>query len=182
MKRLPIAVACWIAVALLPQIAPAQVAQQTQPKERITFDGTTLVLAAQEKSDDESIKEYIPEGQTLEAWSHLASVRTYANHQDPKMLAGALVKQVKANYPQSPCSLRDNAATGESLVDFVVWPPDKSFVEFNVFKYGKGENGGVVAQQYAVREYKDPNGFLESLRPVRERILAEMIRGLQPAP
>jgi hypothetical protein len=160
----------------------AQVAQQALPKERIAFDGTTLVLASQEKNAEESIKEYIPEGQTLEAWSHLASVRTYANHQDPKMLAGALVKQVKANYPQSPCSLRENTTTGESMVDFVVWPADKSFVEFNVFKYGKGENGGVVAQQYAIRDYKDPNGFLESLRPVRERVLAEMTRGLQAAP
>jgi hypothetical protein len=65
--------------------------------------------------------------------------------------------------------------TGDVIVDFVVWPPDVSFVEFNVFKYSKREEGGIEAQQYAVRAYgKEGQEFLKGLKAVRERLVPLM--------
>ena len=51
------------------------------------------------------------------------------------------------------------------IVDFVTWPADPAFVEFNIFKYTRKPGGGLVAQQYALRDYQDTTGFLRSLGP-----------------
>jgi hypothetical protein len=48
-------------------------------------------------------------------------------------------------------------------------------VEYNVFKYQAKQGGGLTAQQYAIRQYKDIPGFLAKLRPEKERLMKEMI-------
>jgi hypothetical protein len=69
------------------------------------------------------------------------------------------------------------------IVDFVTWPADRAFVELNIFKYARKPGGGLVAQQYALRDYQDTTGFLRSLGPVRERLVGLMAKeGLRPAP
>ncbi len=74
------------------------------------------------------------------------------------------MQQLKKEYPDSPSSIIENPQTGEVIVDFVVWPADASFVEWNVFKYAKRPEGGVVAEQYALRAYEDSEAFLKGLR------------------
>jgi hypothetical protein len=77
----------------------------------------------------------------------------------------------------------ENPATGEVIVDFVTWPADHAFVEFNVFKYARRAGGGLIAQQYALRDHQDTTAFLRGLRPVRERLGGLMAKeGLRPAP
>ena len=148
--------------------------------ETISFDGNVLELASHEDSPSQSLKEFIPAGETLETWTKLAAIREYKDFEDSKLMVGSLVKQLNKQYPDSPSSIIENPTTGEVIVDFVVWPPDGSFVEFNVFKYSKNPTGGLVSQQYALREYKDAEGFLKGLRPVRERLVELMTEGLQP--
>jgi len=141
----------------------------------VSFDGQTLVLAAQGENDNEQVLEFIPKGEKLDRWTRLASVRVYDKSQDPKLLAGGLVKQVKMAYPQAPCAIMEHAATGASIVDFVVGPADGSMVEFNIFKYSRMDDGRVVAEQYAIRRTGDVRGFLaRELRPLRERLLPLM--------
>ncbi|MFZ4733757.1 MAG: hypothetical protein ACOYK7_14555 [Pirellulales bacterium] len=141
----------------------------------VSFDGQTLVLASQGANDNEQVLEFIPEGEKLDRWTRLASVRVYDKSQDPKALAGGLVKQVKMVYPQAPCALMEHAATGASIVDFVVGPADGSMVEFNIFKYSRMDDGRVVAEQYAIRRTGDVRGFLaRELKPLRERLLPLM--------
>ncbi len=146
----------------------------------VRFDGNVLNLASQEQGSGRTLKEYIPEGETLETWTKLASVRQYDNLHDPKAVVGALIEELRKQYPESPSSVIQNPTTGEVIVDFVVWPPDGSFVEFDVFKYQKRAEGGLIAEQYALREYRDVEGFLKGLRPVRERLVELMADGLQP--
>ncbi len=148
--------------------------------ETVEFDGNVLELASLEDSPGQSLKEFIPAGETLETWTKLAAIREYKDFDDPKLMVGSLVKQLNKQYPDSPSSIIENPTTGEVIVDFVVWPPDASFVEFNVFKYSKNPTGGLVSQQYALREYKDAEGFLKGLRPVRERLVELMTDGLRP--
>lgn len=172
-------------VALLLAVAPAAVsaadpaAKPAAPQEAVTFDGRTLVLAWQGEIPGGLAREFVPAGEKTEAWTRLASIRTYTGADDPKELAVSLVKGVKAESPQAPCSIRQDGATGDVLVDYVFWPADNSSVEFNVFRFSKGPDG-VVAHQYAIREHRDPKGFIEELRPVRERLLGEMAKGLVP--
>lgn len=149
-------------------------------KEVVRFDGQTLTLAWEGNNPDESVKEYIPEGEKLESWKKLASIREYPKSNDPKALATELVQTLKKQNPNAPSSMIENPKTGEVMVDFITMPPNNSFVEFNVFKYGPKPGGGVVAQQYALREYKDITTFLKGMKPVRERLLELMVTtGLQ---
>lgn len=148
--------------------------------EHIQFDGRTLGLAFENATDLERVKEYIPGDQKLERWTVLASIREFPGLNDVPATVGALIKQLNKDYPQSPFSLIENPDTGDAIVDFVVWPADGSFVEFNILRYQKNPAGGLIAQQYALRDYEDPEGFLKKLRPLRERLINLMAKdGLQ---
>ncbi len=148
-------------------------------KQSVQFDGNLLDLASQVESDGQVLREYIPAGETLEHWTKLAAIREYDALDDPKGVVVRMLQQLKRQYPDSPGAMMENPTTGEIIVDFVVWPPDASFVEFNVFKYQKRAGGGLIAEQYALREYQDTEGFLKGLRPVRERLVELMTEGLQ---
>jgi hypothetical protein len=141
------------------------------------------VLAWQGGTADETVREYVPTGETLESWTKLASIREYPRLDDPRAVAANLVRALRQQNPAAQSAMIENPATGEVIVDFVTWPADRAFVEFNVFKYARKPGGGLVAQQYALRAYQDTTGFLRGLRPVRERLVELMAKeGLRSAP
>ncbi|MBI2826834.1 MAG: hypothetical protein HYX69_19340 [Planctomycetia bacterium] len=96
---------------------------------------------------------------------------------DPKEVAKELAKKLDARDPPAPNDISENEETGEVIVDFIIWPDgfskpeDAPYVEFDIFKYSKNEGGGLVAEQYALREYDDIKGFLGGLKPVRKRLI-----------
>ncbi len=156
-------------------------AQDAEAKPSVEFDGQTFYLAYDGEDDDASIREFLPQGQQLDSWTQIASIRTFEKIDDPSAFAIASLQQLKRDYPQSPSYLYDNPGAGIVTLDFVVWPADESFVEFNVFRYEKQDNGGIVAQQYALRAYgDDTEPFLKELGDHRSRIVALMATdGLQ---
>jgi len=157
--------------------AAADGATQT---EQITFDGQKLKLAFDATSEGDTIKEYIPDGEKLQKWTKLASIGEYPKLNDAHELAAAVVREVEEKNPKADAHLKHNEETGETVIDFVVWPEDKSFVEFNVFKFKKNEYGGITSEQYAVREYKEPEKFAGDLESLRERLVEKMTEdGLQ---
>ena len=95
----------------------------------------------------------------------------YPNHDDPKTLAANLVRMLKQQNPDAPSRMIQNPETGDVIVDFVTWPADSAFAEFNVFRYSKKRGGGLVAYQYAVRDYTDLRAFLKGPGPVRQRLV-----------
>jgi len=148
----------------------------------IAFDGKRLVQADEGKTAAERWREFLPPGDKFERWTTLASIREYPGHADPKALAGELVRALKRSTPDAPMSILEHQASGDVIVDFITWPPDHAFVEFNLFRYGKRDGGGVVAQQYALRAYGDASDFLRKLKTERPRLLDAMAKaGLQPA-
>lgn len=172
----------FIAAAFTCLVLPAA-ADEPSPAadEQVHFDGETLELAFEGEDTDAAIKEFLPAGEKLERWTRLAAIRRFNNLDDPVAYATATIKELKEKYPQSPSSVIENPKTGVVVLDFVVWPEDGSFVEFNVFRYEKRPGGGLVSQQYAVRAYGDKQEpFLLGLRDVRERLVAHMAgEGLQ---
>lgn len=172
-----------LALAALLTVAWPALALDTFPTSRaLTFDGTRLVEAADGTTRVERWREFVPAGETLERWTKLASVREYPTHTDVKALAGELVRALKRRYPEAPSSILENPTTGEVIVDFIVWPPDRAFTEFDLFRYGKRDGGGVVAQQYALRVYGDATAFLRALKAERARLLDLMAKeGLRAA-
>lgn len=170
-------------LALMSIVGPNCFGQEKSAKKKsasaneyVTFDGVKLLLEFDTKDDNQALKEYIPEGETLEKWERLASVRVFKKFDDPKNATEALALGVKTHNPLAQLAIKHLADKGESVIDFVTWPPDGSFVEFNVFKYVKHKQGGLVAYQYALRKYGDEESkqFLRDLRPLRLRLVKLM--------
>lgn len=149
----------------------------------VAFDGKRLAQAAQGGTPVERWREFVPDGEAIARWTHLASIREYPGHADPMTLATGLLQALKKQNPDAPSSIIRHPATGEVIIDFVTWPPDRAFTEFNLFRYGKREGGGVVAQQYALRRYGDAADFLRGLKAERVRLVDLMAKeGLRAAP
>ncbi len=185
-----ISIALGIALTLAVSMANAEEpATDAVPSENridgktVEFDGQTLELAWEGGEPGSAIREFIPAGETLDNWTHLASIREYAAIDDPRALAAETLESVKKNYPGAPHNMAENPDTGETVIDFLVGPPDGSFVEYNIFKYAKRPAGGVIAQQYAVRAYGNTDEFVKDVLPaIQGRVIDEMTTtGLKPS-
>jgi hypothetical protein len=169
-------------VALALAASPALALDALPGAKAVSFDGKRLAHAAEGRTPVERWREFVPPGEKLERWTALASVREYPGHRDPKALAGELVKALKQRYPGAPFAILENPSIGDVIVDFIAWPDDRAFTEFNLFRYGRRDGGGVVAQQYALRVYGDASDFLRGLKAERPRLIDAMAKGgLKPA-
>jgi hypothetical protein len=150
-------------------------------KETVQFDGQTLELAFTGDDSEATIKEFVPEGEKLDSWTRLAAIREFEELDNPVDYGLATIEQLKKQYPKSPSAIKEDPDTGAVILDFVVWPEDASFVEFNVFRLEKRAGGGLVSQQYAVRAYGDAaEPFLKDLASERARLVGQMTsQGLQ---
>lgn len=166
----------WLALVLL-CFVPSLPAADKLPKESVTFDGHTLYLASEEKNSSVHLREYLTKGETFEHWTRLAGIFEYPRDNDVKAVVSRLIDGLKKANPDAKSAVIENPTTGELIVDFVTWPPGVAFVEFNVFLYGKNPAGGLIAKQYAVREYKDTTAFLKKLKDERTRLVELMAAG-----
>jgi hypothetical protein len=147
----------------------------------MTFDGQKLNFASKAgNADGTAVIEYLPAGQNLEKWTKLAAVWTYAEINEPQRLADAILDDLNKKGPDAAAHKNNSQNPDEAVIDFLAWPDDKSYVEFNVWKFRKRDGGGVIGEQYAVRDYTDPKKFVSELGPQREKLVKEMINnGLQ---
>jgi hypothetical protein len=152
----------------------AKAPKPTELPQAVEFDGQKLLLAWQGENPEQPIAEFIPEGETLDKWTHLASIRRYPDLEDAQGLAKMTVEEVEKTYPGSPTNLVDDPKSSDAIIEFVVESPDETFAEYNLFKYAKDPAGGVVAQQYALRTYGDRKTFLDELTAKRQKLLDEM--------
>lgn len=163
---------------VLVTLVPAAGRGGAEPKEAIVLDGVTYLLAWEQEEGGATLREYLPEGETLEHWSHMVAVREWSHLSDPSAAADALLEALARDNPLARSQKLAKPATGEVLVDFVTWPADGSFAEFNVFRYGKAARGkGIVAFQLAWRGYDDREAFFEALKRERPRLLEVVAKG-----
>ncbi|HEY2762091.1 MAG TPA: hypothetical protein VGI75_15140 [Pirellulales bacterium] len=147
----------------------------------ITFDGKTLdFVSSSGNADGTSVVEYLPAGQNLEKWTELGAIWVYSEIDDPQRLASVIIDDLKQKSPEAAAHRSDSPNADEPVIDFIAWADDKSYVEFNVWKFRKRDGGGVIGEQYALREYADPQKFVRELGPQRDKLVKEMIAdGLQ---
>ena len=101
------------------------------------------------------LKEYLPSGETLENWNHLASVRIFKNLTDPDAYLEGLGKQVVKKDPAARYQILKNGS-GLTVLDFLAFSDPsipKPYAEWNLMKatYIPGE--GLVLYQFAMRIY-----------------------------
>jgi len=143
-------------------------------KEWVEFNGQRLVFAFEGKNPVEILREYIPTGEKLDSWTQFAAIHEYPAQIDPMVFARTMADALKKKNPAFQSAIHQNDKTGEVMIDFVMWPADTSFIEFNVFRLQKKEGGGIVAQQYAVRAYEKQMDFMKGLAALRAKLLPLM--------
>jgi hypothetical protein len=149
------------------------------PPKSLEFDNQTLNLAWSGGEPGSLIREYIPAGETLEHWTHLASIREYTGPafsapDGPAELATETLKTTRELYPNTPAAQLENPTNGDTIIYFCAWPDDQSYLEYNVFKYAKRPAGGIVAWQYALRVYGDATEFTKKLPELSDHLVNEM--------
>lgn len=114
-------------------------------------------------------QEYVPEGQSVEAYSQMFMVDVMTNGTSVREAAGTMVdglKQRQASDPVVNFALIENDATGEIILDFVLSDDSSGtvIVEWNAYRYVPLENG-VAMFGISRRGYDD--GASELLRGLK---------------
>lgn len=147
---------------------------QTEVPKSLTFDGIKFAKAFSDTSVAGPFSEYLPNGQKLESWTQLMGIYQFPKLKDPKAAAVNLGAMIKEQNPGAQFQVLENEEAGIAMVDFVTWPADSAYVEFNIWKYRKASGGGLIAVQYAERAYSDQEGFLKKLRARRDAVIPMM--------
>jgi hypothetical protein len=164
----------FVTYSLVATIAPAADNPQA-PVESVCFGEQELELAWEIKSASNNMKEFIPKGQTLRSWTTFVGVYEYPLIGDPRAFALQMAESVKHQNPRAQSAMSYNAKTGVSIIDFVTWPVDAKFVEYNVFRFERHPSKGIIGYQYAVRDYKDKKTFFKNLEALRKQSIKTMM-------
>ncbi|NWG86644.1 MAG: hypothetical protein HXY26_03885 [Hydrogenophilaceae bacterium] len=121
----------------------------------VSFDGQVFLKrfeAAQPNGD--KLVEFVRDGEALENWTKLIGFRYQQLPRidnDAKKAAAAMAQVVKATNPGAPAQVMVNDQN-EAILDFLILSKDAKFMEFNLFKYAKSNDGNaVVSFQFAYR-------------------------------
>lgn len=103
----------------------------------------------------DKLLEFVRDSESFEKWTKLIGFRYQqlpGAGNDPAQTAAGMAKHIKSNYPKAPSQVLVNERKTEAILDFLIWPPDRTFMEFNVFRYVKSTDGrAVVSLQLAYR-------------------------------
>lgn len=129
--------------------------------EVITFQGIEMRKAFQDAKDGTFIVEYLPEGETLDNWVSMFAVRREAVDALPVEKAKGVAIHLKKINPQFRSQVVVNKTTGVAGIDFLVWPENDAYGEFNSWKYMQGEPGWLYSFQFGRRGYTDTKSWDE---------------------
>ncbi|MGV3575136.1 MAG: hypothetical protein ACO1O4_08385 [Devosia sp.] len=124
------------------------------------LEGESFELAWTSHPTDTYYKqEYVPEGQTVEAYEQMFMVDVLTNGLSVEDAAGTMVdglKQRQANDPVVNFAMIENEATGEIILDFVLSDSSSGtvIVEWNAYRYVPLE-GGVAMFGISRRGYDE---------------------------
>lgn len=124
----------------------------------INFDSKSYELQFSKKSPLTGgyINEYIRPDENIKNWTDMIGVYHYPKASSPITLAKEFATIVKATNKDAGVSVLNNEKENMAIIDFLTWAPTKGtgkvdYLEFNVFKFKKNKNNGVVGIQYVHR-------------------------------
>lgn len=141
----------------------------------INVDGTNFRLAKADAEEPTHLREYVPEGESLESWTHLIGLRHCAAPETPRNFVEQLAAMYASEHPALECAGHQNRVTGQCALDFLL--PGDGFVEWNFIRATPAGDGGIDVVQYAMRfphdgHAADVNDALDAARQHLLPILA----------
>lgn len=122
----------------------------------VTFDGEQFTkMFVGNSPNGDKLLEFVRENETFDNWTKLVAFRYQQLPKagnDPMKVAAGMFKVVKASNPNALAKVIVSEQKSEALIDFLIWPKDVSYLEFNIFRYAKSADGkAVVSLQFAYR-------------------------------
>jgi len=149
--------------------------QASAQQQQLTFDGVSYIQAFQHDGEDGQIIEYIPKGTTLDKWKKLIAFRRQARpdiDNDPLRAAQALKRALTDSQPTAQSQLLFNRNSNEALIDFLVWKNDQPFVELNLFRFTRSQDGeAILSLQIAQRFDGQGADAVQQIRNAREHLI-----------
>jgi hypothetical protein len=140
----------------------------------IAIGDEKLTLAFAPAESPVRLREYVSTGETVDHWTQLASVRTFANLLDPRAFLEGVSKTVLGSNPDARAQLLQNADKSLLVLDFLTYPPASTrpfFAEWNLMRAAYVEGRGLVVYQYARRFYSPTKETAVTLNSEREKML-----------
>ncbi len=164
-----------LAVALFLAAEPAEATRT------LKFDDVTYTRAFVSQNDTDHLAEYVPPGETVDDWTKLVAVRVFGQLDDPAQVIDAFAKTLMKTNPLARYKILVKDDKSEAMIDFLTWPEDGSYMEFNVFRYLKrpGQDG-LVCYQFAHRFSDTSPESLEKFKQNRQRWVDEMAKAELP--
>jgi hypothetical protein len=161
--------------ALLLFVAVSAQAEETVDLQELTFLDENYVCRFVAGNEQEKLAEYTLVDESIDDWKKLVAVRHYPLAEAaPADAAREIVKALNQAQPAAKHQLLVKEDGTEALLDFLIWPQDASYVEFNVFRLIQTEDEGLVSYQFAFR-FKDTSPeSIEKFKKARQLWLEEM--------
>lgn len=104
------------------------------------------------------INEYIPKNQNLNTWVEMIAIHTFPNVPDPIKFAQNFGNMIKEQF-KTKIYLITNEKENSAVLSFILPSnnKDSQFIEYNLWKYKKHNDGGIIGLQYAKRIYIKKN-------------------------
>jgi len=163
----------WAILAAL-AVLPAAFAQSAT----ITFDGEAYIkkFVGMPPGRDKLV-EYVRRSESFENWTRLIGFRYQPLPQignDPVKFAQGMAQSVKTVNPQAQTKIIVSEDKAEAILDFLTWPPNGAFMEFNVFRYARSKDGnGIVSVQFAHRFTDQSPQGMERFKKLRQSWIAQ---------
>lgn len=129
--------------------------------------------------NDDKLVEFIRKEETFKNWTKLVGYRYQHMPQienDPRKAALGLEHIVKRTNPKARARVITNKQRSEAIIDFLTWPKDGKYMEFNVFRYVKSTDGkAVVSLQLAYRFTDASPAGIEKFKKVRTDWLKQAV-------
>lgn len=144
----------------------------------VTLDGEPFTKKfVGSPTNGDKLLEFVRASETFDKWTKLVGYRYQQLPRignDPKRIAAGMAQAVKAANPQAQSRVIVNEQSNEAIVDFLTWPADGKYMEFNVFRYVKSADGkAVVSLQLAYRFTDESTEGVKKLKKVRDAWISQ---------
>jgi len=137
-----------------------------------------LVRAFAPAESEIQLREYLPEGESLERWNRLASVRVFKTEKNAQKYLERVADMVRKSGPSARAQFFRNEQKKETVLDFITFAPPISpehFAEWNLMRAKFVEGTGLVVNQYALRLYVIDDDSIKVITSERRKMMARFV-------
>jgi len=141
--------------------------------------GDLKLIKASAPADSEiQLREYLPEGERLEHWNRLASVRVFKTEKNAQKYLERVAATVRKSGPAARAEFFRNEQKKEAVLDFITFAPPASpehFAEWNMMRAKFVEGAGLVVYQYALRLYVIDDDSIKMITSERRKMMGRFV-------